>query len=195
MTDKGPYSFPCSRVWMWELDHKEGWAPKNEYFWIVVLEKMLQSLLDSKEIKPVRQSTLKIHWKDWCWSWSSNTLATWREELTRWKRPWCWERLKAGGEGDVRRWDGWMASPTRWTWVWASSRRWWRTGKPGVLQSMGSQRVRHNWATEQQQMACTRPLSCPPLKYPLFPYLKALSNLYTTVMIFSCLCTPANFTL
>ena len=63
----------------------------------------------------------RIHWKDWCWSWSTNTLATWCEELTHWKRPWCWERLKAGGEGDDRGWDGWMALPTQWTWVWASS--------------------------------------------------------------------------
>ena len=63
---------------------------------------------------------------------NSNTLATWCEELTHWKRPWCWERLKAGGEGDDRGWDGWMASPIQWTWVWANSRRWWRTGKPGV---------------------------------------------------------------
>ena len=63
----------------------------------------------------------------------------------------CWEILKAGGEGNERRWDGWIASSTQWTWVWASSRRWWRTGKPGVLQSMGSQRIRHDWVNEQQQ--------------------------------------------
>ena len=75
-------------------------------------------------------------------------LATWCEELTHLKRPWCWERLKVEGEGDWR-WDGWMASPTQWTWVWASSGRWWRAGKPGVLQSMGLQRVRHDWANEQ----------------------------------------------
>ena len=81
-------------------------------------------------------------------SWSSNTLATWCEELTHWKRPWCWERLKAGGEGDDRAWDGWMASLTRWTWIWASSGSWWWTGKPGMLQSMGLQRVGHNWVTE-----------------------------------------------
>ena len=95
----------------------------------------------------LRKSVLNIHWKDWCWSWNSNTLATWWEELTHWKRPWCWERLKAG-ERDNRGWDGWMASLTRWTWVWVNSRSWWRTGKPGVLQSMGSQRVWHDWATE-----------------------------------------------
>ena len=63
------------------------------------------------------QSILNIHWKDWCWSWNSNTLATWCEELTHWKRPWFCERLKAGGEGDDRGWDGWMASLTQWTWV------------------------------------------------------------------------------
>ena len=93
-----------------------------------------------------RKSVLNIHWKDRCWSWSSNTLATWCKEPTHWKRPWCWDRLKAGEEGD-RGWDGWMASLTQWTWVWASSRRSWRTGKPGRLQSFGSQRVKHDWTT------------------------------------------------
>ena len=93
------------------------------------------------------KSTLNIHCRDWCWS--SNTLATWCEELTRWKRPWCWERLKAG-EGGNRGWDCWMASLTQWTWVWVSSRRLWRTGKTGKLQSMGSQRVGHDSVTEQQ---------------------------------------------
>ena len=85
-----------------------------------------------------------------------NTLATWCKELTPWERPWCWERLKAGGEGDNRRWDGRMALPTQWTWVWANSGRWWRTGKPHVPQSMGSQRVGHDWATEQQPEQGTR---------------------------------------
>ena len=94
------------------------------------------------------RSVLDVHWKDWCWSWNSNTLATWCEELTHLKRPWCWERLRAEGEGDDRGWDGWMASPTRWTWVWVNSRCWWWRGRPGVLQFMGSQRVGHDWATE-----------------------------------------------
>ena len=71
------------------------------------------------------RSVLGVHWKDWCWSWNSNTLATSWEELTHWKRPWCWEGLGAGGEGDDRGWDGWMASPTRWAWVWVNSRSWW----------------------------------------------------------------------
>ena len=91
-----------------------------------------------------RKSVLNIHWKEWCWSWN---LATWYEELTHLKRPWCWERLKAG-EGDDRGWDSWMASPTQWTWVWVSSRSWWWTGRPGVLQSMGLQGVGHDWVTE-----------------------------------------------
>ena len=77
-----------------------------------------------------------------------HTLATWCKELTHRKRPWCWERLRAGGQGDDRGWDSWMASLTWWTWVWASFRSWWWTGRPGVLQSMRSQRVRHDWVTE-----------------------------------------------
>ena len=68
-------------------------------------------------------------------------LATWFEELTHLKRPWCWEKLKVGGEGDDREWDGWMASPTQWTWVWVNSRSWWWTGRPGVLWSMGLQKL------------------------------------------------------
>ena len=92
----------------------------------------------------LRRSVQSVHWKDWCWSWNSNTLATvsfWKE-LTHLKRPWCWERLKAGGEGDDRRRDGCMASPTQWTWVWVDSGCWWWTERPGVLQSMGSQRTK-----------------------------------------------------
>ena len=89
-----------------------------------------------------------VHWKDWCWNWNSNTLFTSWEELTHWKRPWYWEGLGAGGEGDDRRWDGWMASPTWWTWVWVNSRSWWWTWRPGMLQFMGSQRVGHDWETE-----------------------------------------------
>ena len=75
-------------------------------------------------------------------------LATSCEELTLWKRPWCWEGLGAGGEEDYRGWDGWMASPTRWTWVWVNSGSWWWTGRPGMLRFLGSQRVGHDWATE-----------------------------------------------
>ena len=73
---------------------------------------------------------------------------TWQHTFCKPNGPWCWERLKAGGEGDDRGWDGWMASPTQWTWVWVNSGSWWWTGRPGVLQSMGSQRVGHDWVTE-----------------------------------------------
>ena len=75
-------------------------------------------------------------------------LATSCEVLTHWKRPWCWEGLGAGWQGDDRGWDDWMASPTQWTWVWVNCRSWWLTRRPGVLQFMWSQRVRHDWATE-----------------------------------------------
>ena len=118
----------------------------------VVLEKTLESPLDCKEIQPVHpkgdQSWVFVHWRDWCWSRNSSTLATSCEEVTHWKKPWCWEGLGAGREGDDRGWDGWMASPTRWAWDWVNSGSWWWTGRPGVLQFMVSQRVRHDLATE-----------------------------------------------
>ena len=118
------YGFSSSHVWMWDLNHKESWMPKNLCFWTVVLEKTLKNPLnlDCKEIEPVnpkwKQSWIFIHAVNIysCWSWSSNILATWCKDL-HWKRPWHWERLKAGGEGDDGGWDGWMASPTQWTWV------------------------------------------------------------------------------
>ena len=95
-----------------------------------------------------KESTLNIHWKDWCRSWNFNTLITWCEEPTHWKRLWCWEGLGARGRGDDRGWDGWMASPTWWMWVWVNSRSWWWTGRPGVLRFMGLERVGHDWTTE-----------------------------------------------
>ena len=136
--------------WMWELDCEESWAPNNWCFWTVVLKKTLESPLDCKEIQPVHpkgdQSCVFIGRTGV----EAETPILWPPVVKSWLilRPWCWERLRAGGEGDDREWDGWMASPTQWTWVWANSRGQWRTGKPGVLQSMGSQRVGHNWATE-----------------------------------------------
>ena len=122
--------------------------PKNRCFWTVVLEKTLESNLDCKEIQSVHpkgdQSWIVIGRTDA----EAETKDTWCEELIHWKRPWCWERLKAGGEGDDRGWDGCMASLTWWTWVWVNSGSWWWTGRPGMLQSMGSQGVGHDWATE-----------------------------------------------
>ena len=152
---KGPSSQSCgfsrSHVWMWELNHKEGWMPKNWCFWTVVLEKALESPLDCKEIKPVHpkenQSWIFIGRTDVetetpiLWPPHAKSWLIWKDSDAELKR------LKEGGKRDDRGWDGWMASPTQCTWVWANSRRWWRTGKPGVLQSMGLQRVRHDWET------------------------------------------------
>ena len=84
------------------------------------------------------------------WHFSNDTC--WYEGLTPLKRPWCWETLRAGGEEDDRGWDGWMASLTRWTWVWVDSKSWWWTGRSGMLRFMGSQRVGHDWATELNWM-------------------------------------------
>ena len=87
-------------------------------------------------------------WRDWCWGWSSKTLTIWCKELTHWKRPWCWERLKAGGEGDDRGQNGWMASLTQWTWVRVNSGNWQCKGKPGMLQSKGVAKSWTRWATQ-----------------------------------------------
>ena len=126
-------------------------VPKNWCFWTVMLEKTLESPLDCKEIQPGHpkgESVLGVLWKEWCWSWNASTLATSCEELTHWKRPWRWEGLGAGGEGDDRGWDNWMASLTRCTLIWVNCGSWWWTGRPGVLRFMGSQRVGYDWATE-----------------------------------------------
>ena len=152
--NKGPssysYGFSSGHVWIWQLDYKETWVLKNWCFWTAVLEKTLESSLDCKEIQPVHPKG------DQSWVFIGRTDAVAETPIIRpphakswliW-RPWCWERLKARGEGDDRGWDGWMASPTQWTWVWVNSRSWWWTGRPGVLRFMGLQRVRHDWATE-----------------------------------------------
>jgi len=133
----------------WTIKKAEHW--RIDAFELWVLEKTPESPLECKEIQPVHpkgDQSWVFTVKDWCWSWDSNTLATWCEELTHLKRSWFWERLRAGGEGGDRGGDGWMASPTQWTWVWVDPGSWWWTGRPGVLQFMGSQRVGHNWATE-----------------------------------------------
>ena len=145
------FGFSSGHVWMWELDYKESWAPKNWCFWTVVLEKTLESPLECKEIQPV-------HYKgDHPWVfigrtdvevWNPKALATWCEELTHLKRPDAGKDWEQEEKGITEDWDGWMASPTQWTWVWVNSGSWWWTGRPGVLRFMGSQRVRHNWATE-----------------------------------------------
>ena len=134
----------------WELDYKESWVLKNWCFWSICWRRLLrvpwtarksnQSIL--KEINPeysLEGLMLKLLF-------SGHLIS-----VDYWKRPWFWEWLKAGGEADEWIRDGWMLSLTQWTWVWARSRRWWRTGKPGMLQSTGSHRVQHNWVTEQLQ--------------------------------------------
>ena len=134
-----------------------------------------------------RRSALGFLWKEWCWSWNSSALATSCEELTHWKRPWCWEGLGAGGEGDNRGWDGWIASPTRWTWVWVNSGSWWWTGRPGVLQFLGSQRVGHDWATELNWTDTYTPsfLNLPPTPSRSSQNAKLSSRCYAVAIYFT----------
>ena len=136
---------------MWELDCEECWALKNWCFWTVVLEKTLETPLDCKEIQPVHPKG------DQSWVFIGRTDVEaeipilWPPDAESWLigknpdagRDWGW-----WGEGDDRGWDGWMASPSQWTWVWVNSGSWWWTGRPGVLRFMGSQRFGHDWATE-----------------------------------------------
>ena len=126
----------------WTIKKAEHWRINSFKLWYW-RRKTLESLLHCSELKPVdpkgNQPWIFIGRTDA--ETSSSTLATWCEEPTHWKRPWCWGISGAGGEEDDRGWDGWMASLTQWTWVWANSRKWWRTGKPAVLQSMGLQGV------------------------------------------------------
>ena len=138
-------------VWMWELDYKESWAPKNWCFWNVVLEKTLESPLDSKEIQPVHPKGNQS------WIFFGRTVAEYFGQYfghLMWRADWLEKTPVLGKIGGKRKrgnkweWDGWMASPTWWTWVWASSSSSWWTGKPGVLQFMGLQRVGYYWGTE-----------------------------------------------
>ena len=172
LPNKGPssqgYGFSSSHVWLWELDNKKSWAQKNWCFWTMVLDKTLESPLDFKEIKPINPQ------ENQSWILSGRTDAEteapmlWPPDAKNWlirKRPWCRERLKAGGEGDDRGWDGWMASSTQWTWVWVSFRSWWWTGKPGILQSIGLQSwtqlsywTKLNWTHSHLQIHA---LECP----------------------------------
>ena len=142
IANKGPssqgYGFSSGHVWVWELDCEESWAPKNWCFWTVVLAKTLESPLDCKEIQQAdpkeNQSWVFIGRTDS----EAETPILWPPDAKSWL---IWKDPDAGrlraGEGDDRGWDGWMASPTRWTWVWVNSGNWWWTGRPGVLQFMG----------------------------------------------------------
>ena len=152
--NKGPssqgYGFSRGHVWMWGVDCEESWVPKNWCFWTVVLEKTLESLLDCKEIHQsiLKEISLGCSLEGLILNLKVQCLATWCKELTHLKRPWFWERLRAGREGLDRGWDGWMASLTQWTWVWVDSWSWWWTERLGMLWIMGSQIVGMDWATE-----------------------------------------------
>ena len=136
---------------MWELDYKESWALENWCFWTVVLEKNLESPLDWKEIQPVHSKG------DQPWDFfgrndaRAETPVLWPPHAKSWL---IWKDSDAGRDwgqeekGTDRGWDGWLASPTQWMWVWVNSGSWWWTGRPGVLRFMGSQRVGHDWVTE-----------------------------------------------
>ena len=151
------------------------------------IKTLIGSPLDCKEIQPVHPKG------DQSWVFTGrtdaeaetlNTLATWCKELTHLKRPWCWERLRAGGEGDDKRWDGWMASLTQWTWVWVDSGSWLWTGRPSVLWFMGSQRVGRDWATElnwtissiTQSVQLCDPMGCSMPSLPVHHQLPKLSK-------------------
>ena len=149
IANKGPssqsYGFSSSQAWMRKLDYKESWAPGNWYFWNVVLEKTLESPLEYKEIQPVNpkgnQPWIFIERTDA----EAEAAILWPLDTKSWlisKRPWFWERLKAKGEEGDRRWNGWIASPTQWTWVWANSGNWWWTGVEGGW------RAAVHWAAE-----------------------------------------------
>ena len=138
---------------MWELDRKESWVPKNWCFWTVVLEKTLESPLDCKEIKQyiLKEINSEYSLERLMLKLKLHYFGHLMQKADSFEKTLILERLKAGGEGDDRGWDGLMVSLTRWAWVWVSSGNWWCTEKPGVLQSMGSQRVGHDWVIEQQQ--------------------------------------------
>ena len=156
LPDKGLYSqrsgFSRSHVWMWELDHTEGWAQNNGYFWTVVLEKTLESPLDCKEINRVNPKGNQ----SWIFTGRTDTEAevsiVWQPDVKNWlirKDTDAGKDLRQDKKGmTVVEMDAWMTSLTHWTWVWAGSRSWWWTGKSGMLQSTGSQRVGNNWVTE-----------------------------------------------
>ena len=186
IASKGPssqgYGFSSGHVWMWELDYKENWAPKNWCFWTVVLEKTLESPLDCKEIHLVHpkgnQSWVFIGRSDV----EAETPILWPPDAKSWligKDPDAWKDRGQEEKGKTG-WDVWMASPTQWTWVWVDSRSWWWTGRPGVPQFMGSQRVGHDWATELNWTEPKWPSKKEGLSYPdcwFWPFLLRYTRL------------------
>ena len=145
---------------MWELDCEEGWALKNWCFWTVVLEKTLESPLDCKEIQPVHLKEISpgISLEGMMLKLKLQYFGHLMWRVDSLEKTLMLGGIGAGGEGDDRGWDGWVASLTRWTWVWVNSGSWWWTGRPGVLRFTGSQRVRHYWGTELNCII-TKPLN------------------------------------
>ena len=173
------YGFSSGHVWMWELDSKESWAPKNGCFWAVVLEKTLESPLHSKEIQPVHpkgnRSWIFIGRTDG----EAETPILWPPDVKNWliwKAPSAgkdWGRVEKGTAEDEMvgwGWDVWMASPTQWTWVWVNSGSWWWKGRPGVLQSMQLQRAGHDWLSDWTELKGLS-LDCPSLVSASPPFL------------------------
>ena len=151
------YCFSSSHVQVWELNHKEGWALNNWCFWTVVLKKILESPLDCKESKPVNPKEINLEYslEGLMLKLKLQYFGRLMRKANSLERPWCWERLRAGGERGDRGWNSWTVLLTLWTWVWANSGRWWRTGKCGVLPSMTFQRT---WQLNRNN---TYPLSTP----------------------------------
>ena len=144
------YGFSSGHVWMWELNCEESRAPKNWCFWTVVLKTLLRVPWTARRSNQsiLKEINLGCSLEGLMLKLKLQYFGHLMPKLTHFKKPWCWAGLGAGGKGDNRAWDGWMASLTRWAWVWVDSGSWWWTGRPGVLRFMGSQRVRHDWATE-----------------------------------------------
>ena len=148
---------------MWELVCEDSWAPKNPCFWTVGLEKTLESTLDCKEIQPVHPISPEYSLEGLMLRLKLQYFGHLMRRVDSLERPWCWEGLGAGGERDDREWDGWKASLTWWTWVWVNSGSWWWTGRPGLLQFMGSQSdttERLNWIELNTYPTQTLPENC-----------------------------------
>ena len=148
--DKGLYSqgygLSSGNMRLWDLNCKKAEQCRIDAFELWCWRRLPRVPWTARRSNQsiLRKSTLNTHWKDWCLS--SSILVLWFEQLTHWKSPWFWERLRTEEEG-IRGWDGWMASPMQWAWTWTNFGRWWGTGRPCILQSMGSQRVGHDWVT------------------------------------------------
>ena len=171
---------------MWELDHKEGWVPKKQCFLTVVLEKMLQSPLDCKEIRPVNSKGNQT------WIFMGRTdaeaeaLILWPPDANIWligKDPDAGKKLRAWGEGGNRGWDGGMATSTQWTWICTNSRRWWRTGKPGMPLSMGLQIVGHDWVNNNNEQRPWRQFKFCTTLGLLWLWGKVYKNNYNTIRL------------